>query len=615
MLSLIIASVRHEPDRRCALSPCRASRPRAFTRSRPFLMGIGLKNGKRRLPSFSIEVEDSRRRAGRSTRSATSSSSPPAACSTPVLPPHASRAAAATPTPASALSTKFPFALFRKSRLVELTTEVIVFPASWRSSATPPPPRARVAGLEAQGRKGRRGEFHGLREFRDGDDPRDIHWRSTAEAGRTLVREHEEEAARRVTIFLDNAPARRRGVPRRAGQGRPRARHLARRLAGRRLPRARLRGPGGHPRRRRAAVAAGLPPALAPPAHARALADDARRDDALPRRRRRPTPSPSWWCAGAARAPRSSGCIEAEAAAMRFSAIHKVDLLPHGRRRLLDARPVARAVAAHRRAHARARPPLLLLRALARTPSCARAPGRRRGTRSPLAVFAWTLLDAIRGELLGAGMRFLCFLLVNKLWNRTSSRDYLHAYVVSFLMLVAGAALYERSRLRRLLPRLRRLRHLDADAVPSPPRDGGELPPQALRRRAVRARRGRAHPQLAPHRRLARSSCATSHRVSSASSCAPRSSSSSSRASASASSPPIQRRSSLTVGFSDRVDLDAYGRIKDNPQVIMRIELPAGAPPEQPLHLRGVAFDKYQHGRWTRTVESPARQLTDWGGY
>src|SRR5262245_6852945 len=32
-----------------------------------------------------------------------------------------------------------------------------------------------------------------------------------------------------------------------------------------------------------------------------------------------------------------------------------------------------------------------------------------------LGVFAWSLLDAIRGEPLGAGVRFLCFLLVNKL--------------------------------------------------------------------------------------------------------------------------------------------------------------------------------------------------------
>ena len=41
---------------------------------------------------------------------------------------------------------------------------------------------------------------------------------------------------------------------------------------------------------------------------------------------------------------------------MRFSAIHKVDLVPHGRRRLRHARAVARAVAADRRPHARLRP-------------------------------------------------------------------------------------------------------------------------------------------------------------------------------------------------------------------------------------------------------------------
>src|SRR2546423_3862103 len=53
-----------------------------------------------------------------------------------------------------------------------------------------------------------------------------------------------------------------------------------------------------------------------------------------------------------------------------------------------------------------------------------------------LIAFGWTILDALRGEALFAGVRFLCFLLVNKLFNRRASRDYLQAYVVSFLMLV-----------------------------------------------------------------------------------------------------------------------------------------------------------------------------------
>ncbi|MDQ3370788.1 MAG: DUF58 domain-containing protein, partial [Myxococcota bacterium] len=40
---------------------------------------------------------------------------------------------------------------------------------------------------------------------RVGDDRRDIHWRSSARSGRLLVREYEDELARRVVIGVDNA--------------------------------------------------------------------------------------------------------------------------------------------------------------------------------------------------------------------------------------------------------------------------------------------------------------------------------------------------------------------------------------------------------------------------
>jgi uncharacterized protein (DUF58 family) len=201
MLSLIIASgIMSEMSLR-NLTVTRQPPTRIHAR-RPFLMGIGLANGKKRLPSFSVEVEDLvaqkpldkkcyflKLPAGRLQHTSYRHTFP--------------RRGRYTYS-GFRLSTKFPFALFRKSRLVELTTEVIVFPQLAQLGHAAPP-RARVAGLEAQGRKGRQGDFHGLREFRDGDDPRDIHWRSTAKAGRTLVREHEEEAARRVTVYLDNA--------------------------------------------------------------------------------------------------------------------------------------------------------------------------------------------------------------------------------------------------------------------------------------------------------------------------------------------------------------------------------------------------------------------------
>src|SRR5690606_20188009 len=68
-----------------------------------------------------------------------------------------------------------------------------------------PAPRARDAGEARVTRLGRRGEFFGLREFRDGDDRSSIHWRSTARAGQLMVREYEQEAQRRVTLMVDNA--------------------------------------------------------------------------------------------------------------------------------------------------------------------------------------------------------------------------------------------------------------------------------------------------------------------------------------------------------------------------------------------------------------------------
>jgi uncharacterized protein (DUF58 family) len=200
MLSLIIASgIMSELSLR-NLTVTRQPPSRIHAR-RPFLMGIGLSNGKKRLPSFSVEVEDLvadrpldkkcyflKLPAGRLQHTSYRHTFP--------------RRGRYTYT-GFRLSTKFPFALFRKSRQVELPTEVIVFPQLAQLGHAAPP-RARVLGVEAQGKKGRQGDFHGLREFRDGDDPRDIHWRSSAKIGRTLVREHEEEAARRVTIYLDN---------------------------------------------------------------------------------------------------------------------------------------------------------------------------------------------------------------------------------------------------------------------------------------------------------------------------------------------------------------------------------------------------------------------------
>jgi uncharacterized protein (DUF58 family) len=201
MFSLIIASgVLSEMSLR-GLEVSRVPPGRLHAR-RPVLMGIGLKNKKGRLPSFSIEVEDLvderpldkkcyflKLPAGRLQHTSYR---------------HSFQRRGRYTFTGFQLSTKFPFALFRKSRTVELRSEVIVYP-QLVPLGPPPPPRAHAMGEEARGRPGRRGEFGGLHRFREGDDPRDIHWRSSARLGRTMVREYEDETARRVSIFLDNS--------------------------------------------------------------------------------------------------------------------------------------------------------------------------------------------------------------------------------------------------------------------------------------------------------------------------------------------------------------------------------------------------------------------------
>jgi transglutaminase-like putative cysteine protease len=57
------------------------------------------------------------------------------------------------------------------------------------------------------------------------------------------------------------------------------------------------------------------------------------------------------------------------------------------------------------------------------------------------------------------------------------------------------------------------------------------------------------------------------------------------------------------VGFSDRVTLAEHGaRIEPNPEVVMRVEFPGGAPADMAdLHWRGRAYDRFDGWAWSRT--------------
>ena len=105
------------------------------------------------------------------------------------------------------VSTSFPFGLFTKERDVPLPGELVIWPRTDRAVSLPAPPGGGSLPQFSEGSGGvlgARGEYRGLREYRSGDDPRDIHWRSTARRGEPVIREYDQDASETVWICLDS---------------------------------------------------------------------------------------------------------------------------------------------------------------------------------------------------------------------------------------------------------------------------------------------------------------------------------------------------------------------------------------------------------------------------
>jgi uncharacterized protein (DUF58 family) len=108
------------------------------------------------------------------------------------------------------LSTTFPFGLFRREHDLTLPGEVVIWP---RADLPVRPPREgsgrqrSPAEVRAGAAAGARGEYRGLREYRPGDDPRDIHWRTSARLPGPVVREYDREASETLWLCLDTGAA------------------------------------------------------------------------------------------------------------------------------------------------------------------------------------------------------------------------------------------------------------------------------------------------------------------------------------------------------------------------------------------------------------------------
>jgi len=103
------------------------------------------------------------------------------------------------------VSTSFPFGLFRKERDLTIPGEIIVWPRTARPVPAPAigSGRRAVTGSSVRGDAGHRGEYRSLRSYRAGDDPRDIHWRSSARLRDPVIREYDRDGAETRWICLD----------------------------------------------------------------------------------------------------------------------------------------------------------------------------------------------------------------------------------------------------------------------------------------------------------------------------------------------------------------------------------------------------------------------------
>jgi len=167
---------------------------------RAHLVEIEVFNHKSRVPSYAIEVEDLRAGQPADKR-----------CFFLKISPKSAQVAAYRRTPMRRgqdvhvgfrIATRFPFGLFEKSREVPAEGELVIYPAV-DPVQLPAPAGGRTPGGDLVVGRGHGEDFLGLRLMREGEDPRDVHWRKTAAVGRMVMRERARETRPDVTITLD----------------------------------------------------------------------------------------------------------------------------------------------------------------------------------------------------------------------------------------------------------------------------------------------------------------------------------------------------------------------------------------------------------------------------
>lgn len=229
MLGLIVLSGILSEQQLRGLVVKRVPSGELMARSQGSLM-FELTNTKRLLPSFSIEVAEHEHRDTRAMRRTAlglpphpkkarlwggykedGDPGPPRALVIRVSPKSSIKANALAELPRRGLYrfngidlvTRFPFGFFEKTRPTRGAGELLVLPHLSSQLARALDDHEAIGEL-LRAKEGRGQEFFSLREFKEGDDPRDIHWKVSARRQQLVRRTWENEENVAVSLYFYN---------------------------------------------------------------------------------------------------------------------------------------------------------------------------------------------------------------------------------------------------------------------------------------------------------------------------------------------------------------------------------------------------------------------------
>ena len=99
-----------------------------------------------------------------------------------------------------------PLGIARTTSMAAGTDEVVVAPRAFTLDIPQLGQGALGNALLDKARRLGPGEFHALREYLDGDEPRSIHWKASARSDSLMVKEYTVEGLHRCTVVFDASP-------------------------------------------------------------------------------------------------------------------------------------------------------------------------------------------------------------------------------------------------------------------------------------------------------------------------------------------------------------------------------------------------------------------------